>query len=93
MLGHYLRISRPRFWLYLLGPFLIGAIAADTANFFWPALAVFAFYFTFPANMLIYGVNDIFDYEADKHNPAKKGSELLNTSAVSPGIFSIDSGG
>lgn len=79
MLGQYLRISRPRFWLYLLGPFMIGAIAADTTNFFWPALAVFAFYFTFPANILIYGVNDIFDYETDKHNAKKKGYEALVT--------------
>ncbi|MBA3758350.1 prenyltransferase [Candidatus Saccharibacteria bacterium] len=77
MIAQYLRISRPRFWLYLLGPFLIGAIAADTADFFWPALAVFAFYFTFPANMLLYGVNDIFDYETDQHNEKKRGYEAL----------------
>lgn len=79
MLGQYLRISRPRFWLYLLGPFLIGTIAADTTDFFWPALAVFAFYFTFPANMLIYGINDIFDYETDKHNEKKVKYETLVT--------------
>ncbi len=77
MLRQYLRISRPRFWLYLLGPFLLGAVAADTSDFFWPALAVFAFYFTFPANMLIYGVNDIFDYETDKHNEKKIKYETL----------------
>jgi 4-hydroxybenzoate polyprenyltransferase len=82
MLGQYLRISRPRLWLYLLGSFFIGAIAADTTNFFWPALAVFAFYFTFPANMLIYGVNDIFDYETDRHNEKKKGHEDLITPEI-----------
>jgi 4-hydroxybenzoate polyprenyltransferase len=79
VIGQYLRISRPRFWLYLLGPFLIGSISADTTNFFWPALAVFAFYFTFPANMLIYGINDIFDYETDKHNPRKQEYEEVVT--------------
>lgn len=79
MLMKYLRISRPRFWLYVLGPFLIGVIASDTTNFFWPALAVFAFYFTFPANILIYGVNDIFDYETDRHNKKKHGYEELIT--------------
>jgi len=79
MLLKYLKVSRPRFWLYLLGPFLIGTIAADTTDFFWPALAVFAFYFTFPANMLIYGVNDIFDYETDRHNTKKYGYEDLVT--------------
>jgi 4-hydroxybenzoate polyprenyltransferase len=82
MIGQYLRISRPRLWLYLLGSFFIGAIAADTTNFFWPALAVFAFYFTFPANMLIYGVNDIFDYETDRHNEKKKGHEDLITPEI-----------
>jgi lycopene elongase/hydratase (dihydrobisanhydrobacterioruberin-forming) len=34
-------------------------------------------YFTFPANLLIYGVNDIFDYETDKHNPKKEAYETL----------------
>ena len=34
-------------------------------------------YFTFPANLLIYGINDIFDYETDKHNPKKVAYETL----------------
>jgi 4-hydroxybenzoate polyprenyltransferase len=28
-------------------------------------------YFTYPANLLVYGVNDIFDYETDKLNAKK----------------------
>lgn len=67
MLGQYLRISRPRHWIYLLGPFLVGVVASDTSGFFWPALAVFVFYFTFPANLLIYGINDIFDYKSKQN--------------------------
>lgn len=67
-----LKISRPRFWVYILGPFLIGATVKDYSLainniYFW----LFLIYFTFPANILIYGINDIFDYETDKLNPKK----------------------
>jgi len=58
----YLKISRPRYWLYLFGSFALGAVCADTKDLFWPALAVFAFYFTFPASMLLFGLNDFFDH-------------------------------
>jgi 4-hydroxybenzoate polyprenyltransferase len=76
-----LRISRPRFWIYLLGPYLIGSILAFEPTQlilqwqFWLGFV----YFTFPANLLIYGVNDIFDYETDKLNPKKIEYETLVT--------------
>ena len=76
-----LRISRPRFWIYLLGPYLIGSILAFEPTQlilqwqFWLGFV----YFTFPANLLIYGVNDIFDYETDKLNPKKVKYETLVT--------------
>jgi 4-hydroxybenzoate polyprenyltransferase len=75
------RISRPRFWIYLLGPYLIGSILAFEPTQlilqwqFWLGFV----YFTFPANLLIYGVNDIFDYETDKLNPKKIEYETLVT--------------
>jgi 4-hydroxybenzoate polyprenyltransferase len=74
-----LRISRPRFWTYLLGPFLIGSILSleplevISKWQFWLGFI----YFTLPANLLIYGVNDIFDYETDKLNPKKQNYEAL----------------
>lgn len=75
-----LRISRPRFWIYIFGPYLLGAcaalLAADTWSFSWQTL-LFATYFLFSANLLIYGVNDIFDYETDRLNPKKQGYEEL----------------
>ncbi len=76
-----LSISRPRFWIYILGPFLLGVIAAGDPRL-WTlelSLLVLAFFifFTFPANLLIYGVNDIFDYETDKLNPKKQEYEEL----------------
>ena len=76
--GHLLRLSRPRFWFYLAGPVLVGAVygAASTAELFSPvALALFA-YFLVPANLLLYGVNDVFDAGIDVHNPKKEGREV-----------------
>lgn len=61
-----IKISRPLKWPLLILSFVIGTVSADITNFFWPALAVFAFYFTYPANMLLYGINDFFDMYADK---------------------------
>lgn len=73
------KISRTRFWVYVLGPYLLGCVAVigrqiDRVD--W-RLVIYALFFTFPANLLIYGVNDIFDYETDKENPKKQGYEAL----------------
>jgi len=38
---------------------------------------IFAIYFLFPANLLIYGINDIYDYDTDKLNPKKIAYETL----------------
>ena len=70
------KISRPRFWIYLFGPFLIGLAATGQFIVTWQ-LIVFGFYFLLPANLLIYGINDIFDYETDKNNPKKQSYEHL----------------
>lgn len=68
-----LKISRPRFWMYTVGPFLIGYIAGNDIPFFWQNkyFALFLLFFLLPANMIIYGVNDIFDEETDKLNERK----------------------
>ncbi len=72
-------VSRPRFWLYIFGPYLIGlaAGAASRSDFLSIAIAAFAAYFLLPANLLIYAVNDIFDFETDKLNPKKREYETL----------------
>lgn len=80
-LAFILKVSRPRFWVYLLGPYLVGLVAAvatreELLNWHY---AVFALYFTLPANLLVYGVNDICDYETDKLNEKKSGYEELVT--------------
>ena len=73
VLGYLFWLSRPRFWLYLAGPVAVGVVyAAETpANFFRPvAVALFA-YFLVPANIFLYGINDIFDADIDQLNPKK----------------------
>jgi 4-hydroxybenzoate polyprenyltransferase len=74
-----LTISRPRFWLYELGTFTIGVLAGIQLFDFATLLPVFIFglYFLLPANLLIYGINDVFDYETDLKNPKKFGYEQV----------------
>lgn len=73
-----LRISRPRFWIYLLGPALIGMAAALSTGGRWSWLSALLFIaYTLPANLFLYGVNDIFDYETDRMNPKKDTYEQL----------------
>jgi 4-hydroxybenzoate polyprenyltransferase len=74
-----LKVSRPRFWFYIFGPYIVGLAAAAGSKsdlLTWRA-ALFAIYFLFPANLLIYGINDIFDHETDKLNQKKTGYEAL----------------
>lgn len=84
-------ISRPRFWIYELGTFLVGVLIASTAleNTLSLEVIVFALYFLFPANLFIYGINDIFDYETDKLNPKKQEYEELVTPATHKKLFGI----
>jgi 4-hydroxybenzoate polyprenyltransferase len=82
-LSFFIIVSRPRFWIYSLGPFLIGGAAALSQNEFtqlpWIPLLLFALYFFTFSNLYIYGINDIFDYETDRRNPKKSEYEILVT--------------
>ena len=74
-----LNVSRPRFWFYVFGPYIVGlAAGSNTAPdiISWQT-AFFALYFLFPANLLIYGINDIFDHETDNFNEKKVEYETL----------------
>ena len=77
MLRYLLVLSRPRFWLYLAGPVLVGvSYAAETVGeLFAPAAVVLFAYFLLPANVYLYGVNDVFDRDVDEANPKKEGRE------------------
>ncbi len=72
-----IKISRPRFWLYAGGTFWIGAIAAATSlsQLADPKVLLYLLYFMIPANIFIYGINDMFDGDTDEFNPKKDDKE------------------
>lgn len=74
-----LKVSRPRFWLYLFGPYIVGlaAGAASRDDLISASIVAFGVFFLFPANLFIYGVNDIFDFATDKLNPKKQDYEAM----------------
>ncbi|QIO23862.1 prenyltransferase [Haloarcula sp. JP-L23] len=71
--GYLFWLSRPRFWLYQGGPVVVAVTyAADGPGELFSPLAIALFlYFTVPANVFLYGVNDVFDRDVDEHNPKK----------------------
>ena len=69
MILRLLYISRPVLWINTLGPATVGMwLTGDL--FVWEALPVLL-WLTLPFNLLIYGVNDVFDQETDAKNPRK----------------------
>jgi 4-hydroxybenzoate polyprenyltransferase len=76
--GYVLRLSRPRFWLYLAGPVVVGAAYAATgpAALFDPLAVALFLYFLLPANVFLYGINDVFDADVDAENPKKDDREV-----------------
>ena len=72
-LGYLFWLSRPRFWFYLAGPVVVGVVYGSNVvgSFVQPATVAMFLYFLLPANVYLYGVNDIFDADIDEHNPKK----------------------
>jgi 4-hydroxybenzoate polyprenyltransferase len=64
-----LKVSRPGFWLTSVWFYLLplGQCEVLGSGPFWLGV----FYVTFPLGMLIYGWNDLVDYETDRLNPRK----------------------
>ena len=79
-LGYLFWLSRPRFWFYLAGPVIVGVVygASSQADLFTPLTVELFLYFLIPANIFLYGINDIFDADIDQLNPKKSegGREL-----------------
>ena len=69
MILRLLYISRPLLWINTVGPATIGMWLAGNL-FEWGALPILL-WLTLPFNLLIYGVNDVFDQETDAKNPRK----------------------
>lgn len=74
-LRYILKLSRPRFWIYCAGPYLLATIISGYSNIFSMKALLHFFYFLIFGNIFIYGVNDIFDKETDSKNPKKHSRE------------------
>lgn len=70
-LSDALSSSRPFSWINTAAPFALGAALSGS---FGPAAIIGTLYFLWPYNLLMYGVNDIYDYESDIKNPRKGAS-------------------
>lgn len=73
MLTRLLVISRPVLWINTIGTTVIAMWLAGYL-WSWEVLPILI-WVTFPFNILIYGINDIFDQETDNINARKGGYE------------------
>lgn len=65
--------SRPISWINTAFPFAVAYyLSTDQVDI---NLIVGTLFFLIPYNLLMYGVNDVFDYESDLRNPRKGGIE------------------
>lgn len=76
-ISFFIKVSRPRFWIYTGGTYVVGYALALTSfsDFLRPEYYLYLFYFFLLANLFIYGVNDYWDGETDKLNPKKDEKE------------------
>lgn len=66
-------ISRPISWPNTAYPFAVGYLLTGGAVDL--TFVIGTLYFLGPYNLLMYGINDVFDYESDIKNPRKGGVE------------------
>ena len=66
-------VSRPISWINTAYPFAV-AYFLVTSRVDW-TLVLGTLFFLIPYNLLMYGINDVFDYESDLRNPRKGGIE------------------
>ena len=72
-LGQLLLVSRPISWLNTAFPFGAGYLIVQQEVDI--RFVVGVIFFLIPYNLLMYGINDVFDYESDIKNPRKGGLE------------------
>lgn len=73
--------SRPISWVNTAFPFAVGYLMMG--GDIDALLVIGTLFFLVPYNLLMYGINDVFDYESDMRNPRKGGVE----GAVTPKRF------
>jgi 4-hydroxybenzoate polyprenyltransferase len=89
------KVSRIRFWLYLGGTYLIGYIIGMHAQslgleaLIEPWFIAHLFFFMLPANIFLYGVNDISDKDTDMFNPKKDEKEYRAAEADRRKLYAL----
>ena len=84
--------SRPLNWINTAFPF--AAVYVVTTGRIDALLIVGTLFFLIPYNLLMYGINDVFDYESDLRNPRKGGAEgallhpALHRTVIAAGVVS-----
>jgi len=73
MIASIVKASRPVSWINTAYPFAAGYLMVE--RHVDALLVVGTLFFLIPYNLLMYGVNDVFDYESDLLNPRKGGIE------------------
>jgi 4-hydroxybenzoate polyprenyltransferase len=73
MILSIVKASRPVSWINTAYPFAAGYFMVERR--IDALLVVGTLFFLIPYNLLMYGVNDVFDYESDLLNPRKGGIE------------------
>jgi 4-hydroxybenzoate polyprenyltransferase len=69
VISRLFHIARPVLWINTVGPAAVGMwLSGDLWR--WEALPILL-WLTLPFNLLIYGLNDVFDQETDAKNPRK----------------------
>lgn len=76
-----IKTSRPVSWVNTAYPFAAGYLLLG-GGVDW-RLVIGSIFFLIPYNLLMYGINDVYDYESDMRNPRKGGIE----GAVTPRKF------
>jgi 4-hydroxybenzoate polyprenyltransferase len=73
VIASIVKASRPVSWINTAYPFAAGYLMVE--RHVDALLIVGTLFFLIPYNLLMYGVNDVFDYESDLLNPRKGGIE------------------
>jgi 4-hydroxybenzoate polyprenyltransferase len=71
--GQLVLSSRPLSWINTAFPFAAAYVL--TTGHIDALLVVGTVFFLVPYNLLMYGINDVYDYESDLRNPRKGGAE------------------
>jgi 4-hydroxybenzoate polyprenyltransferase len=89
-----LRTSRPRFWPYVAGPYLLAVtplLLSSPTTLQRSFVLAWGIWLLFPGNLFLYGINDLHDEATDALNAKKDGYEARVTNAtrrtISLGVY------